>query len=296
MNRALVILSLTAGSAILFGASRPKPVESARLAEVTRLQRHFDSVDIELRSRDVSSLTAAQHARRARLAGWLREYRNAATFPRNDRFAIATPFFRDAQGTLCAMAYLIGRSGRRDIVDKVAATRNNAYIRDLAGDPALIAWLDSTGLSVAEAARIQPQYGGGIFFPEDRDRVSSGFALAALGLGGASLATSAVNVVKPSYASGLLGVIAGTAAIIVGASQLDGNRGTKRVAAATTGLGAMSLGAGIYGILEARRDDRERTRDGGRDGRRRRPSMIIAPDVVVQQSSPRLGLLVHSSF
>lgn len=296
MRHALVILSLTAGGVILFGASRPKPLESARSAEVARLQRHFDSVDIELRSRDVSSLPSAQQARRARLRGWLREYRDAATFPRNDKFAVATPFFRDAQGTLCAMAYLIDRSGRRDIVEKVAATRNNAYIRELADDPALIAWLDSTGLSVAEAARIQPQYGGGIFFPEDRDRVSSGFALAALGLGGASLATSAVNVVKPSYASGLLGVIAGTAAIIVGASQLDENRGTKRVAAATTGLGAMSLGAGIYGILEARRDDRERPRDGGRDGRRRRPSMIIAPDVVVQQSSPRLGLLVHSSF
>lgn len=296
MRSAFVILSLTAGSAILFGASRPKPVESGRRAEITRLQRHFDSVDIELRSRNVSSLTPGQKARRARLIQWLREYRNAETFPKNYRFKVATPFFRDSEGTLCAMAYLIDRSGRRDIVDNVAATSNNAYVRELADDPALITWLDSSGLSLVEAARIQPQYG---FFPpppEDRDRVKSGFALAAVGLGSASLATTAVNIMRPTYLGGLLGVVAGTAAIIVGADHLDQNRGTKRVAVATTTLGAVSLGAGIYGFLEARREERERHRDGWGDRRRRRHAAIIAPDVTIEQSSTRVGLLVHSSF
>lgn len=45
------------------------------------------------------------------------------------------------------MAYIIDRSGRADIVAKVAASRNNAYISQLAGDPALIAWLDSAVLA-----------------------------------------------------------------------------------------------------------------------------------------------------
>ena len=296
MRQAFVILSLTAGSGILFGASRPKTIEFARSAEVTRLQRHFDSVDIELRSRDVSSLTSAQQARRARLTQWLREYRNAASFPKNDRFSTPTPFFRDAGGTLCAMAYLIGRSGRRDIVDKVAATRNNAYIRELADDPALISWLDSAGLSVAEAGRIQPTYGGPFFPSDDPDRVSSDFALAALSLGSASLATTAVNIVKPSYLGGFLGVVAGTAAIIVGVDHLDGNHGTRNVAAATTTLGALSLGAGIYGFLEARIEKKEHERDRW-DGRRRgRRSTIIVPDVLVRNNSPQVGLLVHGSF
>ncbi|HEY3257272.1 MAG TPA: hypothetical protein VGJ64_00315 [Gemmatimonadaceae bacterium] len=298
MRPVLVILSLTAGSALLFGATRPKPVEFARWAEVTRLQRHFDSVDKELRSRDVSSLTPAQQVRRARLTHWLREYRNAATFPKNDRFKIATPFFRDSEGTLCAMAYLIDRSGRRDIVDKVAATRNNAYIRELARDKALIAWLDSAGLTVREAARIQPQYDGPFFPPpaEDRDRVKSGFALAAVSLGSASLAATTVNIMRPTYLGGLLGVVAGTAAIIVGADHLDQNRGTKRVAIATTTLGAVSLGAGIYGFLEARREERERHRGGWEDRRRGRHAAIIAPDVTIEHNSPRVGILVHSSF
>lgn len=81
-------------------------------AEVARLQHHFDSVGVELESRDVSSLTRAQRGKRAQLAGWLQQYRNAATFPKNDRFAVPTPFFRDAEGSLCAMAYLIDRYGR----------------------------------------------------------------------------------------------------------------------------------------------------------------------------------------
>jgi hypothetical protein len=33
------------------------------------------------------------------------------------------------------MAYLLERSGRGDLVDRVAWTRNNAFIPELAGDP-----------------------------------------------------------------------------------------------------------------------------------------------------------------
>lgn len=53
------------------------------------------------------------------------------------------PFFRDSRGVLCAMAYLIDRSGRGDLVDRVTSTRNNAFIPELAGDPELRTWLDS---------------------------------------------------------------------------------------------------------------------------------------------------------
>ena len=181
MDRTIVSLAVIVGSAALFGASTPAP--SAREMEVTRLVRHFDSVDLELRSRDVSHYTASQRANRAKLVSWLLDYRNAGSFPTNDRFAEPTPFFRDKDGVLCAMAYLIARSGRTDIVDKVAATRNNAFIRDLVDDPALVTWLDSWGLTAGEAARIQPSYGGDVIIYPDDDYVESDFALAALGLG-----------------------------------------------------------------------------------------------------------------
>lgn len=300
MQRAVVILAVAVGGAALFGASTPSPVSSARAAEVMRLERHFDSVDVELRSRDVSALTAAQRLNRAQLVSWLRDYRNADRFPVNDRFKQPTPFFRDKDGVLCAMAYLIDRSGRGDIVDKVAATRNNAYIRQLADDPALISWLDTWGLSVAEAGRIQPSYGGDGVIDDDDDVVDSDVALGAIGLGGASLAMTAVNIVKPSTASGLVGVLAGVSAIIFGAVNLDDDEysGNDQVGAVTIGLGALSLGAGIYGYVEAQRDHhrwRDRNRDRY-DRRRRGYSIKVVPDVALQRSEPRVGLLVNGRF
>ena len=291
MDRTIVSLAVIVGSAALFGASTPAP--SAREMEVTRLVRHFDSVDLELRSRDVSHYTASQRANRAKLVSWLRDYRNAGSFPTNDRFAEPTPFFRDKDGVLCAMAYLIARSGRADIVDKVAATRNNAYIRELVDDPALVTWLDSWGLTAGEAARIQPSYGGDVIIYPDDDYVESDFALAALGLGSLSLATSAVNVVKPSYFSGVLGVIAGTASIIAGASYLGDSDDGDVLAGATIGLGAVSVGAGIYGILDARRN---RDRDWDRERRRRRFSMNVMPDAGLRDAKPVVGLLVRGKF
>lgn len=134
------------------------PEPPARHLEVARLRAHFDSVDAELRHANSVRLTPGQRGARAKLIGWLREYRDAGAFPRNDRFPLAMPFFRDAQGVLCAMAYLVERSGRSDLVERVASTRNNAFIPELAEDPELRARLDSVGLSVAEAARIQPTY------------------------------------------------------------------------------------------------------------------------------------------
>jgi hypothetical protein len=295
MHRGVVILSAGLVIAALAGA-RPHNEPSARELEVKRLQHHFDSVDAELKSRDVSALTASQLARRTQLISWLRDYRNDATFPTNDRFSNPTPFFRDKHGVLCAMGYLIDRSGRSDIVNRVAGSRNNAYIRELADDPALIAWLDSAGLSVAEAARIQPAYGGPIIDDDDDEDVDDDFALAAIGLSSVSLASAAVNVVRPSYFSGFLGVIAGGAAIVVGANNLDENDGTDHVATATMAIGAASLGAGIYGLLEARRESSDHWRDRDRRDRRRRYSVAIVPDMTVQRAEPRFGVLVKGKF
>ena len=97
----------------------------------------------------------------------------------------------------------------------------NATVRELANESELIAWLDRSGLSVDEAARIQPSYDGDVIFPIDDDHVADADAIAAIGLNSISLASAAINVVKPSYLSGFLGVVAGTASIIAGASWLD---------------------------------------------------------------------------
>ena len=116
MQRALVIVSLLVSTGAVAATSDQTARGPIRPGEVARLEAHFDAVDGELRSRDVSGLTAAQQSRRVSLIRWLRDYRNSGSFPVNDRFAGPTPFFRDSKGRLCAMAYLIHRSGGSDIL------------------------------------------------------------------------------------------------------------------------------------------------------------------------------------
>src|SRR2546430_8950132 len=137
MKKLVVVL---AGCAIALSLTAATTRHSARddirarqlRGEAVRLRAHFDSVDRELRGVNVSRLSATQKAMRVQLISWLRDYRNAGRFPENDRFANrAVPFFRDSHGTLCAMAYLVDRSGRGDIADEIAATRNTAFIHEL---------------------------------------------------------------------------------------------------------------------------------------------------------------------
>jgi hypothetical protein len=308
MKRVSVILVAAASTVLLSAASwridRPLSPRALHLrAEVARLRAHFDSVDTELRARDVSHLSVEQRASRTRLIGWLREYRNAGRFPQNDRFADRTiPFFRDSRGTLCAMAYLVDRSGRGDIVDRIATIRNNAYIGELTDDRDLVAWLDESGLTVTEAARIQPGYDGSVCCPlgpdhpvvSDRNRLSTDYALASMGLGGTSLGTIGFNAFSPSRTSGALGLVAGVATLIAGASYLDDGPGNQKVAIANTAVGSIAALTGVR-TLFARRSARAAA--PAESAKRKVVSdATIAPDMIVTPGATMLGFRVHAQF
>jgi hypothetical protein len=246
-----IALSVTAATARHSG--REDPRDEFRRGEVIRLRAHFDSVDSELRAADVSHLSAAQKAMRGKLISWLRDYRNAGRFPENDRFANAmVPFFRDYHGTLCAMAYLVDRSGRADIVNKIAATRNNAYIHELVDDPELVAWLNASGLTVDEAARIQPTYGGGggvIVVNANADRVSRPYAILSMGLGSVSMAATGLNLFAPSRASGGVGLLSGAATLVAGLDRLHDSGGNKRMAQADLTVGSIAVASALYSLM-----------------------------------------------
>ena len=88
-------------------------------ADGARIAAHLQRVEIRLRGADVSNLTPAQQERRAQALDRLRDYRQNQIFPHNHDFSNQrVPYFEDEHGTLCAMAYLIAESGRRDIVDQ----------------------------------------------------------------------------------------------------------------------------------------------------------------------------------
>jgi hypothetical protein len=219
------------------------PEDHVRREEL-RLRSHFDSVLLELRGRDVSHLSMRQQAARRELVTWLAEYRDAGRFPLNDRYAdFATPIFRDARGSTCAMAYLVERSGRRDIVNRIAAARNLAHVAELKGDTALVAWLDDVGLDVAEAARIQPAYPGR---NDDSNYAATAFTVA---LGTMSVATTISNVFRPSEVLGFVGIAVGGATVFIGTQMGQDQRALANINLVTGGLAVVS---GIYAAFRPR--------------------------------------------
>ena len=260
----------------------------ARPLEVARLQAHFDSVGAELRQARVRHLTDGQRTGRLTLLRWLREYREAGRFPRNDRFpGLAMPFFRDSGGTLCAMAYLIDRSGRGDLVDRIALTRNNAFIAELAHDSDLRAWLDSVGLTATEAARIQPQYGG-----VTEDRVSDEYAITSILVSGTSLATLGLNLFAPSETTGWAGLLAGGVGVIAGAVRIDDNDGIQNVAAVNLLIGAGAMVAGLFRVLP--RAERRAAVQSSQSPHG--ATLALVPQVIPSSSGTRLGLAMHARF
>jgi hypothetical protein len=220
-----------------------------RRNETARLRAHFDSVLLELRGRDVSELHPARRRARAHLIATLERYRDAGVFPHNHDFAgKRVPYFRDEHGTLCAMAYLVAASGRVDIVDAVVARRNNAYIPELATDARLGAWLDSVGLTVAEAARIQPAYGRPPVVTPAPERRAEGYVVPSLALGLPALVTSVLNWNAPRDrrrgAAFVVGAITGAASAVLGVAILASSANeSASVGAANLVVGSVALAA-----------------------------------------------------
>ena len=286
-----VVILLSA--AAWMGSRAISPQAAHARAEIDRLRTHFDIVDTELRTRGASALTSEQGARRARLIEWLRDYRHEGEFPVNAGYAdVAVPIFRDADARLCAMAYLIERSGRGDIVERIAHERNTAYVRELIDDPELVAWLDDYGLTAAEAGRIQPMYGP---LPEGPDdgRASTSYALVSIALSGASLVTSYANITSASHVSGILGLVAGVSTAGLGVLGLDEEDGTRTIAAANTAVGVVAIGAALHGLYSPRGSAGEpsasRVRVGGAD-------LTIAPDIINVADRSRLGFVLEARF
>lgn len=227
-----------------------------RAAEVARIRAHFDSVLAELPARDVSMLTPDRRERRADLLRTLRAYRNAGEFPHNYDFpGEAVPYFVDrGTGVLCAVAHLMASTGRRDIVDRVAAMDNNVWVPELAGDTAFTGWLDVHGLTLAEAARIQvPYIGDGD--PVVADRNSSLRTGSAITLGGAAVAslwTARANADGRSKLGNALGLIAGTTALGIGAAAMSDDGSSRSLGAASMLAGATSAWLSTRGIMRHR--------------------------------------------
>jgi hypothetical protein len=231
-------------------------------SEYARIRVHLETVERELLARDVSHLTREQQAARDGHIRVLREYRERGVFPHNHDFeGEQVPYFVDEHGTLCAMAYLISRSGREDLVEKIAASRNNARIAELAADAELIAWLGAAGISPAEAARIQPMYGcvNGCGEIDEPETVSAGYAVASTitsGVGGVSIGMNLLSLDsdRRSRWPGVMGIAAGALGVGLGLDRLGDGGAPAAVGAANVAIGAVAATLGARTLIRLPRD------------------------------------------
>ena len=255
MRKALV-LATVAIATLAAARWQARPPLSFADTERIRLRAHFDSVERELRARDVPGLTRAQRAARARLLDILHRYQVRSVFPRNTDFPDRdVPVFVDRWGTRCGFAYLIEQTGHEDLMLRIAATRNTALAPELKDDPAVSRWLTENGITLAEATRIQPTYGcsdrpGGdcAADPFPSTIASGGYRTAsrvAIATNAANFALTVLDIPLARQTKGIVGVGAGLVGLVVGAPYVENGGARGSLARWDAGLGAVSLVLGL---------------------------------------------------
>ena len=257
----LIAIVLAALGACPVGTSSHAPGSDTHAAAgAVRIRRHLESAEALLAAREVSTLTAAQRAARTRCVAELRAYRSRGVFPHNHQAPGGrTPVFIDEHGTRCAMAHLIECSGERALVQRIARKRNLARIRDLAGDAELVAWLDRNGLTLEEAARIQPQYDYGEPVDERRAGALTAAAFGAgFGLMGVGLNVSIGEDQGGRNLRGLVGIFGGIAGASLGVPALSHDGAVRALGAADIGVGIASI---VLGFRQLNARDAVRPQD-----------------------------------
>lgn len=124
-----------------------------------RIQRHLALVEATLRRETPPDLADGPARARARLLDELHLYAERGIFPQNPDFPDQrVPYFIDEFGTACAVGHLMIVSGAAPLAHAIANDENNDVLADI-DHPGVAPWLAANGLTAAEAAWIQPQYG-----------------------------------------------------------------------------------------------------------------------------------------
>ena len=253
-------------------------------ADDARVRAHLAFAERQLRQQPVANLHPALAARRAHLLDLLHRYWVAGVFPRNyDHPGERRPCFIDRDGRLCAVGYLVAATAGRAVAEGINAAHQYDAIADMRA-PALARWVRHSGLSVAECALIQPNYGTPTPTPNPAP-VSDAFAVGSAAWSGLNVALSAINAsqlqqLRPERGPVYLGVLSGAGQILFGALHLPKDEqvwginigwnppvvqsyATERtVSYLSIGLGTATLGLSAWNLLRHRPTGAGRTAVG----------------------------------
>ena len=131
--------------------------ESSNVSESVRMHDHLVYVHDFLASRPATRPDL--EPRRTELLGYLSDYIAKGVTPRNEHLPWRSPVFIDDEGDICAVGYLIERSGGRSLAESIARSHRYDYLEDIAAStPEVSDWVEGSGLSLEELASIQPGY------------------------------------------------------------------------------------------------------------------------------------------
>lgn len=129
----------------------PRSIETA-LARLEAADGYSWTPDERIARR--RELTAARGVQMQRISA----YRDGGVFPLNEgQSSEPAPIFVDRHGTDCAVGHLMRCSGWANEVDAIARSNNLVYVPD-APQSAIAVWVLTSGLTLEEAALIQPGY------------------------------------------------------------------------------------------------------------------------------------------
>lgn len=267
-------------------------------AEAARIQVRFDSVLRELRAVDVTGLSPSRRTARAARIATLQAYRDRGEFPHNHDFRdAATPYFVDHRGVVCAVGYLLEQSGRRDIVDRVRDADNNVWVAELAGDTAFTRWLDRSGLTLAEAARIQVPYdmvGNEEVEETPRNRLNTAAALVSSGLGLASITWNATaDGSRHRRLRAALGFTAGAAGLAVAATRVEARGAPLAVGISSGTIGLVSAAMATRALFAGRQPSPVAMPSPAAP---EQVTVSVAPTVVVSGERMAPGFSMHVRF
>ena len=173
------------------------------------------------------TLPAAQHAKRAYVLGLLHQYALNGIFPTNRAYPDERkPCFIDADGTICAVGYLVEQTKGRQLAEQINAKHQYDLLLDM-NEPAIKAWADEYGLTLEECAMIQPTYGWpNPPLPQSQTSyadIKAGYGISSGLVGGTNIAVNIINLSRRfnhNRAFSYIGLVTGAGQVIMGITNV----------------------------------------------------------------------------